>query len=188
MASKEKSEKPKKANVLDHFSLKRVLDEAVTEIIVAKGYPENVTLSNVKMIIGVLACALALVAQFYPKKFPANKEILIWCIILYIVLFVVLQVVMYLKEKNHILFTHPLKDSFSSTGLAISSKFPRFSEMYTLEIASADPASISANPPVDFTKSVTKWFTKDGVLVESFFREDVENLLNKFSSESRKAK
>eukprot|EP00250_Pteridium_aquilinum_P031572 c43858_g1_i1 orf=122-688(+) len=188
MASKEQSKKPKKANVLDHYSLKRVLDDTVTEIIVSKGYSENVSLSNLKMGIGVLACVLALVAQFYPKKFPENKDVLIWCIIIYIVLFVVLQLVMYLKEKNHILFTHPLKDSFSSTGLAISSKFPRFSDLYTLEIASADPKSISANPPVDFTKSVTKWFTKDGVLVERLFLEDVENLLNNFSLESRKGK
>ncbi|MCO5576257.1 hypothetical protein L7F22_030066 [Adiantum nelumboides] len=152
MASKEK-----KANVLDHYSLKRVLDDTVTEIVTSKGYSENVSLGNLKMGLGLLACALALVAQFYPKKFPANKEVLIWCIILYIVLFIALQLVMHFKEKNHILFTHPLQDSFSSTGLAISSKFPRFSDLYTLEIASADPKSLSANPPVEFTKSVTKW-------------------------------
>ncbi|MCO5547396.1 hypothetical protein L7F22_000844 [Adiantum nelumboides] len=152
MASKEK-----KANVLDHYSLKRVLDDTVTEIVTSKGYSENVSLSNLKMGLGLLACALALL-------------------------------VMYFKEKNHILFTHPLQDSFSSTGLAISSKFPRFSDLYTLEIASADPKSLSANPPVEFTKSVTKWFTKDGVLVESFFREDVENLLTKYNSDFKKGK
>jgi hypothetical protein len=32
------------------------------------------------------------------------------------------------------------------------------SDMYTLTIASADPQSISANKPVHFTKSVTKWY------------------------------
>ena len=50
-----------------------------------------------------------------------------------------------------------VQGSFSSTGLAVSSKFPRFSDLYTLEIASADPQSVSANPPLEFTKSVTKW-------------------------------
>lgn len=47
--------------------------------------------------------------------------------------------------------------SFNSTGLVVSSKLPRFSDMYTLTIASADPKSISANKPVVLTKSVTKW-------------------------------
>lgn len=51
-----------------------------------------------------------------------------------------------------------MQDSFTSTGLVVSSKLPRFSDLYTLEIASADPKSISANRPVQFTKSVTQWY------------------------------
>lgn len=50
-----------------------------------------------------------------------------------------------------------LQGSFNSTGLVVSSKFPRFSNLYTLTIVSADPKSISANKPVELTKSVTKW-------------------------------
>jgi hypothetical protein len=40
----------------------------------------------------------------------------------------------------------------------VSSKLPRFSDEYTLTIASADPKSISAGKPVQFTKSVTQWY------------------------------
>lgn len=47
--------------------------------------------------------------------------------------------------------------SFTSTGLVVSSKLPRFSDLYTLTVASADPKSISAGQPVEFTKSVTQW-------------------------------
>lgn len=47
--------------------------------------------------------------------------------------------------------------SFTSTGLVVSSKLPRFSDLYTLTVASADPKSISAGQPVEFTKSVTEW-------------------------------
>ena len=86
--------------------------------------------------------------------------------------------------------------------------------MYTLTIASADPKSISAKPPVEFTKSVTKWslslslslththththclaehtdccrFTKDGVLVEGLFWKDVDGLVNDYTKESKKSK
>lgn len=50
-----------------------------------------------------------------------------------------------------------MQGSFNSTGLIVSSKLPRFSDMYTLNIASADPQSISARPTVEFTRSVTQW-------------------------------
>uniref|UniRef100_A0A7I4FHD8 Signal peptidase complex subunit 2 n=1 Tax=Physcomitrium patens TaxID=3218 RepID=A0A7I4FHD8_PHYPA len=75
---------PKKAaNLLDPFSLKRVLDDTTSEVVLERGYVENVKLSNLKMSIGVITCAIALAAQFYPKKFPENKTFLIGCIILY---------------------------------------------------------------------------------------------------------
>ena len=50
-----------------------------------------------------------------------------------------------------------LQGSFTSTGLVVSSKLPRFSDEYTLTIDSADPKSISAGKSVQFTKSVTQW-------------------------------
>ncbi|KAJ7557532.1 hypothetical protein O6H91_05G130800 [Diphasiastrum complanatum] len=178
----------KTINLNDHYAIKRILDETVSEVILAQGYAENMTLSNIKMGIGVLTCAFALIAQFYPKKFPENKPILIACIILYLVFNSLLQVIIYAKEKNHILFTYPLQGSFSSTGLAISSKLPRHSDLYTLQIASSDPQSIAAHSSVELTKSVTKWFTKDGAFAEGIFWDDVQKLLDEFESEPRKTK
>lgn len=101
---------------------------------------------------------------------------------------VILQYVNLTKEKQYILFTHPFPGSFSGTGLAISSKLPRSSDMYTLRIESADSQHILALPPVELTKSVTKWFTKDGVLAEDIFWDDVESLLDTYENESRKSK
>ncbi|MQK22457.1 hypothetical protein EI013_29240, partial [Escherichia coli] len=87
-----------------------------------------------------------------------------------------------------ILFTYPPAGSFTTTGLVVSSKLPRFSDIYTLTIASADPKSISANEPVHFTKSVTEWFTKDGVLVEGLFWKDIEALIVQYTKEPKKSK
>eukprot|EP00249_Psilotum_nudum_P000992 c13233_g1_i1 orf=370-957(+) len=185
----DKVSSPKKAiNLCDQYAVKRMLDETASEVILSKGYVENVTISNVKMGIGLVACGIALIAQFYPKKFPANKNILVTCIVFYAFFHILLQLVLHLKEKNHILFTHPLHGSFSSTGLAVSSKLPRYSDLYTLQIVSSDPKSIAANPPVEFTESVTQWFTKDGFLIEGTFRETVEKLLADYHKESRKTK
>ncbi|KAK4436542.1 putative signal peptidase complex subunit [Sesamum alatum] len=184
---------PKKANLLDHHSIKHILDESVTEIVTSKGYPEDVRMSNIRLFIGVIIIVVALFAQFYNKKFPENRNFLIGCIGLYpfrgyVVLNGILQLVIYLKEKNAILFTYPPPGSFNSTGLIVTSKLPRFSDMYTLIIASADPQSISAKPPVELTKSVTKWFTKDGVMVEGLFWKDVEGLINEYAKETKKGK
>ncbi|KAM2202645.1 hypothetical protein ACFX1R_002334 [Malus domestica] len=193
---------PKKANLLDHHSIKHTLDESVTEIVTGRGYVEDVRLSNVRLFLGTIIIAIALFAQFYKKKFPENRDFLILCIVLYpnlslclifdsctyIVFNAVLQLIIFTKEKNAILFTYPPADSFTSTGLVVSSKLPRFSDMYTLVIASSDPKSISANQPVQFTKSVTQWFTKDGVLVEGLFWKDVEALINEYQREPKKSK
>ncbi|GKC57628.1 probable signal peptidase complex subunit 2 [Tanacetum coccineum] len=150
----------KKTNLLDHHSIKHLLDETVTEVVTNKGYSEDVRMSNVRLLIGAVIIIIALL-------------------------------IVYTKEKNAFLFTYPhVGSAYTSTGLMVSSKLPRFSDMYTLTIASADPKSISAKPTVEFTKSVTKWFTYDGVLVEGLFWKDVEDLINDYANakENKKSK
>ncbi|KAG8644955.1 probable signal peptidase complex subunit 2 [Manihot esculenta] len=178
----------KKANLLDHHSIKHILDESVSEIVTSRGYVEDFRTSNIRLLIGIIIIVIALVAQFYKKKFPENRDFLIACIVLYIVFNGLLQLITYTKEKNAIMFTYPPHGSYTSTGLVVSSKLPRFSDDYTLSIASADPKSISAGKPVQFTKSVTQWFTKDGVLVEGLFWKDVEALINDYAGEPKKNK
>ncbi|GLT88554.1 hypothetical protein SLE2022_065740 [Rubroshorea leprosula] len=171
------SKNPKKANLLDHHSIKHILDESVSEIVTSRGYVEDVRISNLKLFIGTIIIVIALFAQFYKKKFPENRDFLIACIL-----------IIYKKEKNAILFTYPPVGSFTSTGLVVTSKLPRFSDLYTLIIASADPKSISAGKPVELTKSVTQWFTKDGLLVEGLFWKDVAALIDDYVEEPKKKK
>ncbi|XP_048609377.1 signal peptidase complex subunit 2-like [Brassica napus] len=178
----------KKANLLEHNSIKHILDESVSDIVRSRGYKEDVRLSNLKLILGTVIIVVALVAQFYNKKFPENRDFLIGCIASYVVLNGVLQLILYTKEKNAILFTNPPEGSFTSTGLVMSSKLPRFSDEYTLTIDSADPKSISAGKSVQLTKSVTQWFTKDGVLVEGLFWKDVEALIKDYAEEGEPKK
>ncbi|KAJ0538526.1 putative signal peptidase complex subunit Spc2/SPCS2 [Helianthus annuus] len=74
---------PRKTNLLDHHSIKHLLDETVTEIVTSRGYSEDVRLSNVRLLIGAIIIVIALLAQFYNKKFPDNKNFLIGCIVSY---------------------------------------------------------------------------------------------------------
>ncbi|KAF7830985.1 putative signal peptidase complex subunit 2 [Senna tora] len=171
------SKGPKKANLLDHHSIKHILDESISEVVTSRGYSEDVRLSNVRLFLGTIIIVIALFAQFYKKKFPENRDFLIACIL-----------IIFTKEKNAILFTYPPAGSYTGTGLIVSSKLPRFSDMYTLTIASGDPNSISANDPVHLTKSVTQWFTKEGILVEGLFWKDVEALIDQYNKEPKKNK
>ncbi|XP_010495959.1 PREDICTED: probable signal peptidase complex subunit 2 [Camelina sativa] len=102
----------KKVNLLDHNAIKHLLDESVSEIVTTGGYKEDVRLSNVKFLLGGIIIVVALVAQFYNKKFPQNRDFLICCIGLYVVLTAVMQLILYIKEKNAILFTYPLEVLF----------------------------------------------------------------------------
>ncbi|KAK4754607.1 hypothetical protein SAY87_002711 [Trapa incisa] len=189
-ASETSNKNPKKANLLDQNSIKHILDDSVSEIVTGRGYKEDVRMSNVKLVVGSAIIAIALFAQFYNKKFPENREFLIGCITLYpsSIFNVILQLLTFTKEKNAIMFTYPPTGFFTSTGLIVSSKLPRCSDLYTLTIASADPKSISANKTVELTKCITKWFTKDGVLVEGLFWKDVEGLINNYNKEPKKSK
>ncbi|RLM73282.1 hypothetical protein C2845_PM15G09670 [Panicum miliaceum] len=74
---------PKKANLLDPHSIKHLLDETISDVVKSKGYTEDTRLGNLKLGIGAAVIAVALLAQFYPKKFPQNREFLLGCIALY---------------------------------------------------------------------------------------------------------
>ncbi|XP_038993165.1 probable signal peptidase complex subunit 2 isoform X1 [Hibiscus syriacus] len=186
--AEEGTKNAKKVNLFDHNSLKHMLDESVSEIVTSRGYVEDARMSNVRLFIGTVIIVIALFAEFYKKKFPGNRDFLIGCIVLYIVFNVILQLISYTNEKNAIISTYPPAGSVTSTGLVVSSKLPRFSDLYTLNIKSGDPRSISAGKPVEFSKSVTQWFTKDGVLVEGLFWKDVEALIDDYLGEPKKKK
>lgn len=53
------------------------------QVVKSKGYAEDTRLGNWKLAIGAAVIAIALLAQFYPKKFPQNREFLLGCIALY---------------------------------------------------------------------------------------------------------
>ncbi|RHN57083.1 putative signal peptidase complex subunit 2 [Medicago truncatula] len=73
----------KKANLLDHHSIKHILDESASEVITGRGYVEDVKLSNIRLLLGSVIIVIALFAQFYKKKFPENRDFLLACIALY---------------------------------------------------------------------------------------------------------
>nr|VDD15513.1 unnamed protein product [Brassica rapa] len=201
----------KKVNLLDHNSIKHMLDESVSDVSHILTLRFLHILRSVKYDHPFVLCV-----DRYEPWVQGGREAEQHEADLrdgyHRVLNGVMQLILFTKEKNAILFTYPLEiksgnmalaalvslvfaigavlffdnGSFTSTGLVVSSKLPRFSDEYTLTIDSADPKSISAGKSVQFTKSVTQWFTKEGVLVEGLFWKDVEALIKDYANEEPK--
>ena len=64
-------------------------------------------MTNVKIALGLITCGLALLAQFYPVKFPANYNVLVACVAGYCVFNTLLQLYISYVEKGIVLFTRP---------------------------------------------------------------------------------
>ncbi|KAH9702367.1 putative signal peptidase complex subunit 2 [Citrus sinensis] len=186
---------PKKANLLDHHSIKHILDESVSEIVTSRGYVEDVRMSNVRQLrIPFENRDLFQKAHRLAVLGPASLVCIFGILLVHANCVSVLHKVQLPRCENSFSsrvaldWLDELMGSFTSTGLVVSSKLPRFSDLYTLTVASADPKSISAGQPVEFTKSVTQWFAKDGVLVEGLFWKDVLALLDEYAIEPKKKK
>jgi len=123
------------SHIYDAADIKRVLDERAAQAVMDAGYVEDLYVSNVKIGLGLLTCATALVAQFYPMPFPENYPLLIACIAVYFVLNTALQAFVYLYEGETVLKTHGKVVRDTSLGLvllltllcsrwALASRFP----------------------------------------------------------------
>eukprot|EP00899_Mesostigma_viride_P006772 jgi/Mesvir1/16096/Mv08390-RA.1 len=170
-------------NTLDLVAVKRVLDEKACEVLLEKGYEENLFVSNFKIALGLLACVFPLVAQFYPLKFPHNVTLLITCICCYFVCTVALQLFCFYMERDIIMPTGPKKGSLSSSGLNVSSSLPRFQDMYSITIASADPRLPKS---VTLHRSIAEWFDTTGAFAKNAFAEEIANLLQTFENSAAK--
>eukprot|EP00958_Prasinococcus_capsulatus_P010309 scaffold1006_cov408-Prasinococcus_capsulatus_cf.AAC.2 len=172
---------PRQVNKWDIAAVKRILDERACAIVLDSGYREDFYVSNVKILLGLLTCGFAIVAQFYPEKFPENVSVLMACIGGYILFNLVLQLFINYKEVDNILFTHA-KDTakFVNPGILVASRMDRFQDVYTLEIKGKAIKGKAAQRPVKLEKSVAKWFDVDGVLAENIFKADVLKLLQEY--------
>jgi hypothetical protein len=64
----------------DSIKVKQVLDECVNEAVKNSGYNINYTIENIKILLMILCCIAASIAQFYPLPFPKNLTLLGVCV------------------------------------------------------------------------------------------------------------
>ena len=146
------------------------------------GYEELHTVTNVKIFLGLITCGLALLAQFYPVKFPANYNVLLACVVGYCVFNTLLQLYITYVEKGIVLFTKPKQGGQATTaaGLAVRCKMPRFSEELTITVMRGDAHDPNHPAATETTVSVCDYMYEDGVMAEGKFRTLVEDLVVRF--------
>ncbi|PSC77014.1 putative signal peptidase complex subunit 2 [Micractinium conductrix] len=168
--------KEEQLNLGDSGALKRALDEAVIEAIADAGHEMDNTLTDLKIALGLGACALACVAQFYPKKYPDNFWVLLGCVAAYVVLSTAMTVVATVWEKDAVLFTRGLRQGGGPPALAVSTRLPRFQETFTLTITPRG-ARAASGAGASMSCSIGEYFHSDGYLAKDVVRADTQRLL-----------
>eukprot|EP00617_Octactis_speculum_P020161 CAMPEP_0185768344 /NCGR_PEP_ID=MMETSP1174-20130828/49149_1 /TAXON_ID=35687 /ORGANISM="Dictyocha speculum, Strain CCMP1381" /LENGTH=201 /DNA_ID=CAMNT_0028452993 /DNA_START=14 /DNA_END=619 /DNA_ORIENTATION=- len=168
---------PLQCEVGDFIKVKQTLDEAVVKAIQGIDYNENYYWDNVKILLMVVACAFAMVAQFFPMEFPQSRPLLGVCCAAYFVASSILQLIDTYIEKDCIMTTEPKAGvDAASSGLRIRSNFARFQYEYELIVQKNLPES----PASTSILLIYKYFTEDGWFDEDSFEADVAKAVRKF--------
>ena len=120
----------------DGPNMKRVLDEVCCALILDEGYAEKHDVGNAKAYMGSVACVFALLAQFWPGKFPANYVPTAVCVGVYILLNAALTVYTHFCEGEVVLFSTPEEENQKGApALVVTTRMARFSDVYRIQLS-----------------------------------------------------
>lgn len=122
---------PKKTNLGDSGTMKRMLDDAAIKVLLNRDelhYEEDTALSNIKLLVGFAGVGASLISHVYPAPFPKNWWVLLTCCAFYFICSGVLQLLLSFVELESILLVKGKKNSQGKqrVGFNVSSHFPRF--------------------------------------------------------------
>ena len=100
------------------------------------GYETDWAIWNVKMVLGVISCVCAGVAQLWPGEYPETMIVLMVCCGIYYAAAVWLQYIASFQECGWFVFTKPKPTAKWSTtaGIALTSTMERYEYEYTLSV------------------------------------------------------
>lgn len=200
---------PKKVNIGDSATIKRMLDDAVIKVLLDQteeglGYVEDTALSNLKLVVGFAGVGASLVSHIYPAPFPKNWLVLLLCCAWYFLMSGILQLILSFCELESILLVNGKNGEKS--GLNFSSHMPRFQEMYTLAITSLPTGSLGLATAPKFKPTLTsnvveisadgsqkQWpcnhfFTEEGTFAEDLFIAEARAFVAAYEADGRNRK
>eukprot|EP00771_Trimastix_marina_P000503 gnl/Trimastix_PCT/1522.p3 GENE.gnl/Trimastix_PCT/1522~~gnl/Trimastix_PCT/1522.p3 ORF type:complete len:178 (-),score=32.79 gnl/Trimastix_PCT/1522:1357-1890(-) len=125
-----KTESP--VNLLDAKETKGFLDRTVQEILLEDNHQLSHKFEDIRIWLGLFACAAAAVSHFFPLEFPHNIPVLLICCIIYFTCLGILELVALFWQRDTIVVTRPQK---RNAGLIVESALPHFSTHYTLRVS-----------------------------------------------------
>eukprot|EP00301_Raphidiophrys_heterophryoidea_P021302 c5775_g1_i2.p1 GENE.c5775_g1_i2~~c5775_g1_i2.p1 ORF type:complete len:198 (+),score=47.57 c5775_g1_i2:45-596(+) len=171
-----------KGNTGDWSFVKTTLDTQILKI-VEEDYDVDKSLMNLKLVMGYIAIAFALLAQFYPMKWPDSWWLTAVCVFVYTSLSSIMQLMIWYYNMDNTL-TKPTGKS-DPHGMCFSSELPRFSDNFTIRISSRGGKDSNGKvQELEATESISKWFDKDGVFYPDQFEPFVRNLLDTWESKA----
>ena len=94
----------------DSIKVKQVLDDSLCEALLAEellNFEADFAFENFKFLLMFLACAAALIAQFYPMPFPDSRLLLTLCCGTYFLISTVLQLIVTFVDKECVMVLKP---------------------------------------------------------------------------------
>mmetsp|Transcript_11877 Transcript_11877/g.30325 ORF Transcript_11877/g.30325 Transcript_11877/m.30325 type:complete len:230 (+) Transcript_11877:250-939(+) len=202
----------KPVNKGDIATIKHVLDNIFVEVVSDAEYPEDFSVTNLRMFLSVITCLIAAASHApslllseeslgRPVNFETDLAPVIWlCLGLYALGQASLIVLAYYVEKDNILFTKHRKGTFSGCGLRVATRMDRYCDQYNVEIGPntnkfagifgvKEAEGSTKSETREFKKSITKWIDVDGNIAEDIVRKDMSKFVEAFeTSQYKKSK
>ncbi|CAB4388824.1 hypothetical protein RhiirA5_351222 [Rhizophagus irregularis] len=177
-------EEPIIVNNSNLIDLKNACDDYIQKFFVSKAnFRQNNTHTDVKLVLGYLACAFALSGGYYGHITPFNeaKEVTFICIIAYFVLNTLLILYSFIYEKE-IIFVGSCVENDNKYTITIQTNTKRYSDIYNIifeyvEKEKQDSSIKLKDSKYTISKSFGNWFDVKGVMdIEKFERDLSEGL------------
>lgn len=192
----------------DCQAIKTVLDDSLVQMVSERGYQEDQGVSNVKIVLGLLASSFGLFGQFHEhmgfQKFPDDRHILGACVAGYMVCSGLLSVLAVVVEKNYIAsLVGPilrenvfpaLKDGedipewcSAIKAVKVETELERYDTKFTVRytIMTADDVW---QEPYEEEGCILRFFNVEGLLLEDVYQKWGREVLKRGANEARKKK
>ncbi|CAI2177726.1 13176_t:CDS:2 [Funneliformis geosporum] len=160
--------------------LKNACDDYIQKLFESKAnFRQNHTHTDVKLVLGYLACGFALFGGYYGHKVPFNeaKDVTLMCIIAYFLLNTLLVLYSFIFEKESI-FVGECDESDKKHIITIQTNTKRYSDIYNIiyEYVGKEKQGSSIkirNAKFTLSKSFGNWFDVNGQMDTERFERDL---------------
>ena len=168
------------------------------QLLCSCGYSEDVSFSNVKLALGVVAVAVCAAANLLSGPFPQSLDFIKYCVLVYFAIHVVLQLMHLLLPPNTILVTHTrprlpanshsldpvqqkqllARSKHTTPPLVLTSSMARYSTKYELALGVRQGRTVGGGLLVERALPVTDFFDSDGLFLKDKYEARVKGMVD----------